>query len=74
MNTTIERLEQIERERMQTMSDPAFQNWMSNLNISRSYEDPEGRFRAMDMMGSYDFGKNIQINLVDSGNYRIFTK
>ena len=74
MNTTIERLEQIESERMQTMSDPAFRNWMSNLNVSRSYEDPEGRFRAMDMMGSYDFGKKIEKNLVDSAIYRIFTK
>jgi hypothetical protein len=74
MNTTIERLEQIETERMQTMSDPAFQNWMSNLNISRSYEDPEGRFRAMDMMGSYDFGKKIEKNLVVSEINRIFTK
>lgn len=74
MNTTIERLEQIETERSLTMSDPAFRNWMSNLNVSRSYEDPEGRFRAMDMMGSYDFGKNIKKNLVDSAIIRIFTK
>ena len=53
MNTTIERLEQIESERMQTMSDPAFHNWMKNLNVSQSYEDPEGKLKARDMMASY---------------------
>ena len=74
MNTTIERLEQIEMERNLTMSDPAFQNWVNSLNVSSSYTNREGIHRANEMMGSYDFGKKIEINLVDSAIYRIFTK
>ena len=41
--TSLERLEQIEMERATTFSDPNFQAWMKELNVSRSYSDPEPR-------------------------------
>ncbi len=33
-NISIERLEQIEREREQTQSDPAYHKWIAELNVS----------------------------------------
>jgi len=57
MHITIERMEEIELERNETMSDPAFQNWMSNLNVSQSYEDPEGKIKAKDVQSQYDVKK-----------------
>jgi hypothetical protein len=57
MMTTIERMEQLEKERELTMSDPAFQNWMRNLNVSQSYEDPTLRLNAKDVQSQYDVKK-----------------
>jgi hypothetical protein len=57
MMTTIEKMEQLELERNQTMSDPAFQNWMRNLNVSQSYEDPTLRLNAKDVQSQYDVKK-----------------
>ena len=57
MHITIERMEEIELERNETMSDPAFQNWLSNLNVSQSYEDPEGKIKAKDVQSQYDVKK-----------------
>lgn len=50
MNTSIERLEEIEFERIQTQSNPAYQDWVKNLNVSRLHIDREGILRANDMM------------------------
>ena len=74
MTTTYERLEQIEWERNEVMGSVEFHNWCTELGVSSSYCNREGIHRANEMMGSYDFGKNIEINLVDSENSRIFTK
>lgn len=57
MMTTIEKMEQLEFERNQTMSDPAFQNWMRNLNVSQSYEDPTLRLNGKDVQSQYDVKK-----------------
>lgn len=57
MMTTIEKMEQLELERNQTMSDPAFQNWMRNLNVSQSYEDPTLRLNGKDVQSQYDVKK-----------------
>jgi hypothetical protein len=57
MHITIERMEEIELERNETMSDPKFQNWMSNLNVSQSYEDPEGKIKAREVQSQYDVKK-----------------
>lgn len=55
MNTTItipdtERMAEIESEREATMGTTEFQNWMVELNVSRSYTDREGILRGNDMM------------------------
>ena len=50
MNTSIERLEQIELERVQTQSNPEYQNWVRELNVSRLHIDREGILRANEIM------------------------
>lgn len=60
MNTSIERLEQIELERIQTQSNPAYQDWVKNLNVSRLHIDREGILRANDMMKMW--GNTIYAN------------
>ena len=57
MNTTIDRLLEIESEREQTMSDPSFQNWMKDLGVSVVYKDREPVLRAREMNADYDFFK-----------------
>jgi hypothetical protein len=60
MNTSIERLEEIELERIQTQSNPAYQDWVKNLNVSRLHIDREGILRANDMMKMW--GNTIHAN------------
>lgn len=60
MNTSIERLEEIEFERIQTQSNPAYQEWVKNLNVSRLHIDREGILRANDMMKMW--GNTIYTN------------
>ena len=57
MNTTIDRLVEIEDERQETMSDPEFQAWMKDLGVSITYKDKEPIHRAQDMNREYDFKK-----------------
>lgn len=49
-----EQMEAVEKERNETMSDPKFQNWMKELNVSQSYEDPTLRLNAKDVQSQYD--------------------
>ena len=60
MNTSIERLEEIELERIQTQSNPAYQDWVKNLNVSRLHIDRQGILRANDMMKMW--GNTIYTN------------
>jgi len=57
MNVSIERLNQIEQERQETMINPKFQEWIKQLNISRSYLDPESKFNAEIMNSYYNYSK-----------------
>jgi hypothetical protein len=57
INTTIERLVEIENEREQTMMDKQFQQWMKKLNVSRLYTDKTGVLRANELMNQYDLSK-----------------
>jgi hypothetical protein len=57
MNTTTERLIEIENERAQTMSDPSFQSWMKDLGVGSVYRNPEPRHRARDLNAEYNFSK-----------------
>ena len=57
INTTIERLVEIENEREQTMMDKQFQQWMKKLNVSRLYTDKTGIIKANELMDQYDLSK-----------------
>ena len=57
MNITTERLIEIENERAQTASDPAFQQWAKDIGASIVYRDQEPRLRAKDLNSKYDFSK-----------------
>jgi len=50
INTTTERLIEIEKEREQTMLDKDFQKWFAEFNISQSYDEPSGKIRAREIM------------------------
>ena len=59
ITTSIERLEQIEAERQETIYSQAFQQWTSSLNVSRLYSNPEPMINAAQMNREYNFnGKN----------------
>lgn len=48
LTVSIDRLEQIELEREQTVSDPSFQAWMKELKVGRMAKKPNDQ--ASDMM------------------------
>lgn len=56
-NITVERLQEIEQMREETMSDRRFQRWMRELNISRQYRNPEPIYNARHMNSQYVFNK-----------------
>jgi len=59
LTSSIERLEQIEAERQETMFSEAYQQWTSSLNVSRLYSNPEPMINAAQMNKEYNFnGKN----------------
>ena len=51
----LEKYEQLEQERNTTFADKGFQQWVSELNISQSYEDREGIVRANELNSQYDW-------------------
>ena len=53
INTTIERLIEIENERNQTIMDKDFQKWFAEMNISQSYVDPVGFIKAKEIMNKW---------------------
>lgn len=57
MNITVEKLEQIESERQQTMGDANFQKWMVELNVSKSYVESKLLLQGNDMTKQYDYSK-----------------
>lgn len=61
MNITAERLLEIEVERNQTMSDPAFQAWARELEVGIRYTSPESKLNAREMMSKWT-GKNGELN------------
>jgi hypothetical protein len=57
----LEKYEVLERERNNTIADPLYQQWMSELNVSQSYEDRGGIIRANELNRQYEYstlGKN----------------
>ncbi len=51
----LEKYETLERERSNTFADPLYQQWMSELNVSQSYEDREGIIRANELNRQYEY-------------------
>jgi len=51
----LEKYEQLEMDRNRTYADRGFQHWVSQLNISQSYEDREGILRANEINNQYDY-------------------
>lgn len=51
---TTERLEQIERERNETLGNPEYHQWVRELNVSASYSEPTGILNARHMMSLWD--------------------
>lgn len=58
MNITVERLQEIEQEREQTQSDPNFQKWFKQMNVSRMHVDINSLLKAKDLMDQYDYSKH----------------
>jgi len=53
-NITVERLEQIQEEREQTMADVAYQRWAQELRVASMYIDRQPILNARDAMGEWD--------------------
>ena len=53
-NITVERLEQIEQEREQTMADVAYQRWMKELQVASLYVDRQLIHNAQYAMQEWD--------------------
>jgi uncharacterized protein (UPF0128 family) len=53
-NISVERLEQIEREREQTMADVAYQRWMKDLRVGTMYVDRQLIHNAQYAMQDWD--------------------
>lgn len=51
----LEKWELLERERNETIADKGFQQWMSELNVSQSYEDRGGIIRANELNRQYSY-------------------
>jgi len=57
----LEKYEVLELERNNTIADPLYQQWMSELGVSSSYSDREGIIRANELNRQYEYstlGKN----------------
>jgi hypothetical protein len=51
----LEKYEILELERNNTIADPLYQQWMSELKVSSSYSDREGIIRANDLNNQYTY-------------------
>lgn len=51
----VQAYESLESQRQSTMLDPAYQQWVKDLNVSQSYVAPDGLVRARHLNEQYDF-------------------
>lgn len=51
----IQAFEELEEKRLKTMNDPKYQQWVKELNVSRSYVEPDGIIRAKFLNEQYDY-------------------
>lgn len=52
----LSKIEQLEFERQSTLVSEGYQQWAKELNVSRSYVEPDGFIKAREMNQQYDFG------------------
>ena len=62
----LEKYEALELERSNTIADKGFQQWMSELNVSQSYEDRGGIIRANEL--------NAQNIYIQGADYQFTTR
>lgn len=58
---SLERLQEIENERLQTQMDPNYQSWFRQMNVSRLHVDRQGIIQANQMMEDWDRTKLFKI-------------
>jgi hypothetical protein len=51
----LEKWEVLEQERSNTIADPLYQQWMSELKVSSSYTDRGGIIRANELNRQYEY-------------------
>jgi hypothetical protein len=51
----LEKYEVLEMDRNRTYADKGFQQWVSELNVSQSYEDRGGILRANELNNQYNY-------------------
>ena len=51
----LEKYEALELERNNTIADPLYQQWMSELGVSSSYSDRGSIIRANELNAQYDY-------------------
>ena len=56
-NITLERLQEIEQERNQTMADKAYQRWMQELRVASMYIDRTPIHNAQHAMQEWDISR-----------------
>lgn len=55
---SIEEYEALQSSRENTMVDPQYIQWVTSLNVSRSYEDPTPKIKAKEIMESWSSSPN----------------
>jgi len=67
-NITVERLQEIEQERNQTMADLAYQRWMKELQVGSRYVDRQLALNAQHAMQEWDSTRlNIDRITINTG-------
>jgi hypothetical protein len=57
------KIQEIEKQREETMATSDFQNWMKQLNVSRLHEDRSSKINAKDLQSQYDVKLYSKLNL-----------
>jgi hypothetical protein len=65
---TVERLEQIEREREETYADQAYQRWMKELRVASMWVDRQPVLNARELMQDWDIRRLRTDRLTDWTN------
>lgn len=58
---SLEKLQELEDLRLETMVSKSFQQWSSSLNVSRMYVDPGPNVKARILNSQYDYEKKSKV-------------